>query len=124
MKRWLLYVGASGAILAGCVAALWGVLDAEGHSGILWAAGVAWVVQGFAFGLVVGLRDRKQGLLLALVGGTAARLGSLGVAGVVVTVVETEVGASALVLGLAGFLVALALLEALFLRSANTGRSG
>jgi len=124
MKRWLAYAGVSGLLLLGCVALLWGLLDSEGRRGILWAAGVAWVVQGFAFGLVVGLRDRKQGLLMAMAGGTAARLGSLGAAGIVVTVVETELGAGALLLGLAGFLFVLVLLEALFLRSAETGRSG
>jgi hypothetical protein len=124
MRRWWSYAGVSGALLAGLVAALWGMLDSEGRSGILWAAGVAWLVQGVAFGMVVGLRDRKQGLLLAMAGGTAARLGALGAAGIVVTVVETGVGAGALLLGLAGFLFVLVLLEALFLRSAETGRSG
>lgn len=124
MKRWLAYAGVSGLVLLGCVAVLWGLLDSEGRAGIFWAAGVAWIVQGFAFGLVVGLRDRKQGLLLAMAGGTAARLGSLGAAGIVVTVVETGVGAGSLLLGLAGFLFVLVLLEALFLRSAETGRSG
>lgn len=124
MRRWFAYAGASGAILLASVAALWGVLESDGRSGILWAAGVAWVVQGIAFGLMVGLRDRKQGLLLAMAGGTAARLGSLGAAGIVVTVVETGVGAGALLLGLAGFLFVLALLEALFLRRVETGRPG
>lgn len=124
MKRWLWYVGVSGLVLVGSVAALWAMLDSGGRAGILWAAGVAWVVQAIAFGLVVGLQDRKQGLLLAMAGGMAARLGSLGVAGVVVTVVETGVGAGALILGLAGFLFALALLEAVFLRGAETGRTG
>ena len=124
MRGWLGYIGAAAAVLAVCVGALWGLLDAPGRSGILWAAGAAWVVQGIAFGLMVGLRERKQGLLLAMAGGTAVRFGSLGVAGLVVTFVETGVGAGALLLGLAGFLFALALLEALFLRGAETGRSG
>jgi hypothetical protein len=51
-----------------------------------------------------------------------ARLGVLGAAGVVVTVVETSVGAGALLLGLAGFLFLLALLEAFFLRGGNVMR--
>ena len=124
MRSWLSYAGVAGLVLVGGVAALWGMLDGEGRFGILWAAGIAWVVQCFAFGLMVGLRDREQGLVLAMAGGTAARLGALGAAGVVVTVVETGVGAGALLLGLAGFLFALALLEVVFLRGAETGRPG
>ena len=78
-----------------------------------------------AFALLLVLRDRSQGFLLALAVGTMARLGVLGAAGVVVTVVETGVGAGALLLGLAGFLFLLALLEAAFLRGGNTmGKRG
>lgn len=125
MKRWLSYVGCASLVLAGSVALLWAFLDSPDQTGILWAAGVALAVQGAAFGLMVGLESREQGLLLAMAGGTAARLGALGGVGIVVTVVETGVGAGALLLGLAGFLFVLALLEALFLRRAEAiGRSG
>ena len=120
MKRWAAYVASSTAIVALLVGALWRVLDGDGREGILWAAGVALPVQWFAFGLLLGLRHRDRGFLLAMAGGTMARLGVLGAAGVVLTVFETGVGAGALVLGLAGFLFALALLEAVFLRGGET----
>ncbi|MBT8335660.1 MAG: hypothetical protein KJO11_03585 [Gemmatimonadetes bacterium] len=122
MKRWWTYAVASTAVVGLVVALLWSGLDGPGREGILWAAGVALPVQWAAFALLVGLRERKQGFLLALAGGTMARLGVLGAAGVVVTVVETGVGVGALILGLAGFLFVLALLEAFFLRGGTTMR--
>lgn len=116
MKRWLLYMVASTAVVVGCVAGLRPLLDDAGDAGLIWAGGLALVVQWVAFGLVLVLRDRRQGFLLAMVGGAFARLGVLGATGAVVTAVETGVGAEALILGLAGFLFALALLEVVFLR--------
>lgn len=125
MKRWTAYAAWSALIVAALVGLLWRALDEAGRTGILWAAGLALAVQWFAFGLLLALRGRGQGLLLAMAGGTMARLGVLGAVGVVVTVVETGVGAEALLLGLAGFLFALALLEAVFLRSGEPmGQSG
>ena len=122
MKRWSTYAACSVAVVGLVVALLWSRLDGPGREGILWAAGLALPVQWAAFALMLGLRDRSQGFLLALAGGTMARLGVLGAAGVVVTVVETGVGAGALLLGLAGFLFLLALLEALFLQGETTMR--
>lgn len=122
MKRWWTYATCSAALVGVVVAALWSGLDEAGREGILWAAGLALPVQWAAFALLLGLRDRDQGFLLALAGGTMARLGVLGAAGVVVTVVETGVGAGVLLLGLAGFLFLLALLEAFFLQGGNTMR--
>ena len=122
MKRWSTYAVCSGAVVGLVVALLWSRLDGPGREGILWAAGLALPVQWAAFALLLGLRDRSHGFLFALAGGTMARLGVLGAAGVVVTVVETGVGAGALLLGLAGFLFLLALLEALFLQGGNTMR--
>lgn len=122
MKRWAAYVVSSTAVVALLVGGLWRVLDEAGLEGIFWAAGIALPVQWAAFGLLLALRDRDQGFLIALAVGTMARLGVLGAAGVVVTVVETGVGAGALLLGLAGFLFLLALLEALFLQGGNTMR--
>lgn len=117
MKRWLLYVVASTVVVVGCNAALRGALDDAGDAGLAWAGGIALVVQWAAFGMLLFLKGSSNGFMLAMAGGTLARLGVLGAAGVVVTVAETGVGAEALILGLAGFLFALALLEALFLRS-------
>lgn len=122
MRRWGGYVVSSTALVALLVWGLRQVLDAAGREGILWAAGLALPVQWAAFALLLALRDRSQGFLLALAGGTMARLGVLGAAGVVVTVFETEVGAGALLLGLAGFLFLLALLEGVFLQGGNAMR--
>ena len=117
-----MYVATSVVVVGLIVALLWRGLDGAGREGILWAAGLALPVQWAAFGLLLALRDRGQGFLLAFAGGTMARLGVLGAAGVVVTVVETGVGVGALLLGLAGFLFLLALLEAFFLQGGNTMR--
>ncbi len=117
MKRWAGYMVVSTLLVGGGIALLRPFVDAEGFAGLLWAGGLALLVQCVAFGLALWSRGRERGFLLAMVGGTLARLGVLGVAGVVVTVAETGLGAEALILGLAGFLFALALLEAVFLRS-------
>ena len=122
MKRWAAYVASSTAVVALLVGAVWWGLGEAGREGILWAAGVALPVQWFAFGLLLALRRRDRGFLIAMAGGTMARLGVLGAAGVFVTVVETGVGAGALILGLAGFLFVLALLEAVFLQGDQTMR--
>ena len=96
-----------------------------------WCAGhLSGAVQWFG-GVTYALTKRKMRSrqrwrghgLGVLAGGMLARLGVLGAAGVVVTVVETDVSAEALILGLAGFLFALALLEAVFLRSAESTSS-
>ncbi len=122
MKHWWMYAGCSAAIVGVAVALVWQGLDGPGREGIVWAAALALLVQLSAFALVLVLRDRSQGFLLALAGGTMARLGVFGAAGVVVTVVETGVGAGALLLGLATFLFLLALLEGFFLQGENTKR--
>jgi hypothetical protein len=115
----LAYVGTATVAVAVVVGALWGFLDADSRRGLGAAGAVAVVVQVAAFALLLGLRDRDNGLLLGMAGGTAGRLGALGVAGVVVSVGEPAMSASALILGLAGFLFALSLLEAVFLRGMN-----
>jgi hypothetical protein len=100
-------------------AGLWPWLEAFERSGLVWAAAGSLVVQGVAFGLLIAVRSREKGLLLGMAGGTALRLGALATAGLVVTFGSFETDAAALVLGLAGFLFALSLLEALFVRRLN-----
>lgn len=125
MRRWLAYVAVSTVLVVGVQAAAWSVMGPGDRRGLVWAGALALGVQWLAFGWMMALRDRGRGFLLAMAGGTAARFGVLGVAGVVVTVAETGVGAGALLFGLAGFLFALALLEAVFLRGGDTmGQSG
>ena len=122
MRRFVAYVATSTLAVVGATGALWAFLDAASRRGLGVAGGVALVVQWAAFGLLLALRDRENGLLLGMAGGTAARLGALGCAGLVVSFGSFDVGASALILGLAGYLFALALLEALFLQGMNGSR--
>lgn len=122
MRSWAAYVVTSTALIALLVTGLRQVLNDAGREGILWAAGLALPVQWAVFALMLALRGRSQGFLLALAGGTMARLGVLGAAGVVVTVVEAGVSAAALLLGLAGFLFLLALLEVFFMQGGDTMR--
>lgn len=119
MRRWVAYAGASTLVVAGATGALWALLDPAGRRGIAAAAGAALVVQWTAFALLLVLSGRDNGLLLGMAAGTAARLGALGVAGLVVSFGDFGLGQAPLVLGLAGFLFALALLEAFFLRGMN-----
>ena len=113
------YVGFCSLTLVLVTAGLWPWFEATQRSGLVWAAAGGLVVQGVAFGLLVAVRGREQGLLLGMAGGTALRLGALAFAGLVVTFGRLEIDAAALVLGLAGFLFALSLLEALFVRRLN-----
>lgn len=125
MKRWAGYTIVSAILVCGGVALVRPFVGDAAVAGLMWAGGLALLVQCVAFGLAVWLQHTGRGFLLAMAGGTLARLGVLGAAGVVVTVVETGVSAEALILGLAGFLFALALLEAVFLRSGEPmGQSG
>jgi hypothetical protein len=91
-------------------------LDEVGRRSLWWAAGIALAVQFVAFGVLLGVRGRRNAFLLAFLGGGLARLGTLGVAGLTVTGMDTGLAPAPLVLGLAGYFFALLLLEALFLR--------
>jgi hypothetical protein len=103
-------------------AGVWMWLDEAGREGWTLAVVGALIVQWCAFALLVALRARPQGLLLGMAGGTLLRLGALGVAGVFVTVRDVGGRADALILGLAGLMFALALLEAGFVRGLNGSR--
>lgn len=113
------YVGFCSLTVLLVAASWWAWLEAPERSGLVWAAVASLVVQGVAFGLLIAVRSRENGLLLGMAGGTALRLGALAAAGLVVTFGRLEIDAAALVLGLAGFLFALSLLEALFVRRLN-----
>lgn len=119
MRRWLAYAASSVLAVALVTAGLWPVVDDDARRGLVVAGSAATVVQWAAFGLLLALRRRENGLLLGMAGGTAGRLGALGIAGLAVSFGDLEMSASALILGLAGFLFGLALLEAVFLRGMN-----
>lgn len=122
MRRWVAYAATSTLVVAGVTGVLWNFVDGAARSGLGLAGGVAVVVQWMAFALLLALRDRENGLLLGMAASTAARFGALGVAGLAVSLGWLDVGAAALVLGLAGYLFALALLEAVFLQRTNGSR--
>lgn len=119
MKRWAAYAGAVTVLVVAVTTALWGLVSPSVRRGLLAAGIVAVVVQCAAFALLLLLQRRENGLLLGMAGGTAGRFGALGLAGLAVSFGDLTMSASALILGLAGYLFALALLEALFLRGMN-----
>lgn len=95
----------------------WAFLDSAGRNGLLVAGAIALAIQGFAFVALLGLKEREQGFLLAMLGGAFTRMAALGVVGVGATTLDTGLGLEPLILGLAGFFFALLLLEAWFVRS-------
>lgn len=122
MRRWAAYAGASVLFVALVTVGVWWLFDDASREGWAIAVGVALTVQWLAFALMMALRARPQGLLLGMAGGTLLRLGALGAAGVFVTVRDVEGSAEALILGLAGLMFALALLEAGFVRGLTGSR--
>ncbi|MFP3948533.1 MAG: hypothetical protein ACLFWG_07365 [Longimicrobiales bacterium] len=102
------------AVLAVAVTGLWPLLDASGRAGLLWAAVAAYPVQLAAFGLMQWGRRHPERFLAAWGVGILARFGVLGVMALAVGRLD-GVGTAALVLGLAGFLFVLAMMEPLFL---------
>ncbi|MDT8369476.1 MAG: hypothetical protein RQ745_09740 [Longimicrobiales bacterium] len=116
MKAFLLYTVIACTVIAGATLGVGATLDPVGRRSLVWAAGIAIPVQLIAFGALLRTRDQGNAFLLAFAGGGAARLGVLGVAGLLVTRMESDLAAAPLMLGLAGYLFALLLLEGLFLR--------
>lgn len=121
MRRVGGYAAAGLGLVSVLVAGCWPWLDAAGRRGLVAAAAVAWPVQVGAFGLLLGHRDQHRRFLVAWTGGTAVRLGVIGLAALALTRIPA-LGAAATLLGLAGFFFGLLLLEPVFLREA--GRRG
>jgi len=102
-------------LVAGATLGIGALLDPVGRRSLQWAAGIALLVQLVAFAVLLRLRDAGSTFLLAFLGGGAARLGVLGVVGLLTTKLETGLAAAPLLLGLAGYFFALLLLESWFL---------
>ena len=119
MKRFAGYYGLAFLIVAAGTGVFYPFLDEAGRKGLLVAGGIALAIQGLAFLALLRLQEKEHGFLLALLGGAAVRFVALGVVGVTATTVDTGLGLEPLILGLAGFLFALLLLEALFVRGTN-----
>lgn len=117
MRRTASYALAGLVLLTVTTGALWAWLSPEGRRGILVAAGIAWGVQVVAFGLLVMYRHRGNRFLAAWVGGTVVRMAVVLLAAWVV-MRESGLAPAPTLLGLAGFLFALLLLEPVFLSRA------
>lgn len=119
MKAWLRYATMAAAVTAVAVAASWGLLDEAGRRGILLAAGTALPLQLVLFGVLAGRRRGSADFLAAWAGGTAARLLAVAVVAWVVWA-RDDVNPLSALLGLAGLLFILLLLEPLGLRAPRT----
>jgi len=119
VKTFLLYAAAAIAMVAVLTVGVGAVLDPVGRRSLAWAAVIAVPVQLVAFGVLLWARDRGNAFMMAFLGGGAARVGVLGVAGLLATRTETSLAAAPLLLGLAGHFFAMLLLEGWFLRGST-----
>jgi len=107
----------TGVIAAGlCV--LWPLLDAASREGVALAAAIALPLQVGAFALLLRFRGEANRFLVAWVGGTVLRMGTVAVVAVVVIRSGRE-GAVPTLLALAGFLFTLLVLEPLYFKPAS-----
>ncbi len=116
MKSFLAYAAVALALVAAATVGVGAALDPVGRRSLAWAAAIALAVQFAAYALLMWARGRGNAFMLAFLGGGAARVGVLGVAGLLTTQTETGLAAAPLLLGLAGYFFALLLLEGWFLR--------
>lgn len=116
MVRWLRWTASAALLVAIGVGAGWPFLDPAGRNGLLAAGGIAVAVQAVSFAAFNRLQEQEHGVLLALLVGAAARFGALGITGAVAMKVDTGLGRTPLILGLATFLFGLLMLEALFVK--------
>ena len=121
MKTFLLYAVAATTLVVVLTVGVGAMLDPVGRRSLTWAAAIAVPVQLVAFGVLLWARDRGNAFMMAFLGGGAARVGVLGVAGLLATRTDTSLAAAPLLLGLAGHFFAMHLLEGWFLhRSTRT----
>ena len=105
-------------MIAVAVAALFPFLDAQGRSGVLLAAAIAYPVQVAAFGLLLRSRGDPSRFFVWWGTGVAVRVGVVIVVGIVALRIES-LGAEALLLSLAGFFFGLLLIEPAFFKGAD-----
>lgn len=119
-RRWFRYAGVAAGLTAIVVAGGWPWLDPAARRGLVLAAGIALPLQLALFAGLVTRRTGSPGFLGMWLAGTLIRLLALGGAAVVVTGREGVDPLTALV-GLAGLLFALLLLETWALRDVDNG---
>ncbi len=115
MTQTVRYGGAALLALLLVIASLWQWLSPSARTGVVVAALVAYPVQMTAFGLLVRYWNHGKRFALVWIGGTAARMGIVLLAALILTRVE-ELPPAPTLLALAGFFFGLLLLEPLFLR--------
>ncbi len=118
MRALVRYALAGLLMIAVAIAALFPFLDDEARTGVAWAAGVAYVVQVVAFGLLLRAREEPSRFFAWWGAGVAIRIGVVIIAGIVALRIES-LGAEALLLSLAGFFFGLLLIEPAFLKAAD-----
>jgi hypothetical protein len=118
MKRVALYAGACLAVVVVSAGALALWLTPAQLRGLLAAGAIALVVQVVGFALLTGAWDRTRRFLAVWVGGTLVRFAVVGVAA---WWVARRAGPdpAATLLGLAGYLFAMLLLEPVFVRAGS-----
>lgn len=112
VKAWLFYA-AAGALVLAAAAGVAGLVATD-RSAVWAAAGVAYVIQLAAFGLLIALRPQPQLFMVAWLAGMVFRFGALGI----VAFWLSRTGAlplSTTLMSLVAFLFLLLLLEPVFL---------
>jgi len=111
------YAGVGAAGVTVVILGLWPFLDPASRVGVLIAAAVALPVQWLSFAVLMRFRGKSTGFIGAWVGGAALRMVAVGLVAVIAISRDVD-GLIALLLGLAGFLFGLLLLEPMYFKPA------
>jgi len=120
VRRWLSYAAAGLLLTLAAALVTAALVRDEGRAGVWFAAGLAYLLQLAAFGVLLAVRDDPQHFLVGWAGGILLRFGALGAVAFwlgrrpVLPRAET-------LLSLVGFMMLLLLLEPVFL-NARRGR--
>ena len=115
MRAWIAYVAATGGVLTLVSAVVSRVLPGVPARSIQLAAAVAFGVQLVAFAALVVARSNARRFVVSWVSGTVLRVGALVGVGVVASA-RSDVSAQPALVALVTFVLALVLIEPVFLR--------
>lgn len=118
MAAWARYALAAAWIMVLLALAVIGVVPGTQPAAVWLAAGVGYVVQLAAFGVLLAGRDRAMRFLVGWGGGMALRFVALAGMAIWVTISDVHHPETAL-MSLIGFMLVLVLIEPLFLRMAD-----